>query len=838
MRKPKAFAKKSKSLRLGGSAVGVMALALFSVPTMAQEADDAGQLTEILVTARKVAENQQDVPVAISAFSGEELTERSLQRVQDIGRITPGLSTRFHSASPSAVLFALRGQLQNDALATLDPSVGVYVDGVNWARAYGLNGEFLDVAQVEVLKGPQGTLFGRNTTGGAISIVTNNPDLDEVTGRLSVTYGRFNEFQASGVLNLPIVNDRVGLRVAVQRLSRDGYVTNVVPASVGTAIAANNSSISRRPPTGSLNGLKLENRERWNVRGKLDIKPTENLTLRFSGEYFEMDELSAARSVSLATTPFTATNPTYSLAGSAALFVGATNGGPPPTTPANAGASIGIGLGLLNSQIAFLDANRNSASVNEVPYAFAKTQTYGLTGILDTGWGEIQLITGYRKVESSAIVDLDGSQYAIHVTDGKQELEQWSGELQFTGKAFGDALNFAMGTFAFHEKGFDQSISIALPALNPLTSHFYGLIDNDSLGVYVQGTMHLSDRLSMTAGLRYSVDDKGLETRNNNYHRGTGATICVIAPVAPVLLGTDVVGPTQCAVRRRDSFGGWSYTIGLEYKPTDDIMLYAKTSRGFRSGGQNLRALTPAAFVPFRPEVAQSYEIGLKSEFLDRRVRLNLAAYHVDSTDIQRSTIVSVGGIPATILGNAGKARFRGVEGELTVAPVAGLRVSATGSLTDPKYKEFSDFGGDRTQERFTGVAEESFTLAADYSTAIGSSDLKLRVDYSWQGDTPTWHYNWPVNGAVVPPGSTAVANAVNTQNNAVIAATTAPAAGFLGARASIAFADGQYELAVFGRNITNNRPKVSSIIVEPIGYANASWAEPATYGATATVKF
>jgi iron complex outermembrane receptor protein len=164
------------------------------------------------------------------------------------------------------------------------------------------------------------------------------------------------------------------------------------------------------------------------------------------------------------------------------------------------------------------------------------------------------------------------------------------------------------------------------------------LIDNDSIGVYSQATYHLNDQIGITGGLRYSVDDKGLETRNNNFNRLNGLTTCSVIVAPAFNAGGEVVGAPQCAFERRDDFSGISYTAGVDYKPSDDILVYIKTAKGFRSGGQNLRAPSTAAFLPFDPETAVSYEVGFKGEFLDRRLRLNLAAYTTSVKDIQRST--------------------------------------------------------------------------------------------------------------------------------------------------------------------------------------------------------
>jgi iron complex outermembrane recepter protein len=814
--------------------VSLAALAFTATPVLAQaappaeETADDGGLTQITVTARKVAEDLQDVPVAVTAFSGDDLEKQNIQKVENLANFTPGLRIVQGQSTPTAMTIALRGQVQVDILVTLDPSVGTYVDGVYWARAYGLNGGLLDIESVQVLKGPQGTLFGRNTTGGALLINSNNPDLDEFTGRLSVTYGRFNEFEATGVLNLPIISDRVSLRLAGTRFHRDGYTTNNAPATA-TTILAGNTVVARGPFLGSQNGLKYDERDRWNFRGKLLAQVTDSFSLLVSGEYFDSDETAPARSLRLATSSYTAANTTYNVANTSALFVGATNANL-PLIPANFPAIFGVGYTLLNSDIAAAVGNPDIVLNNEQPYATARTYSFGLTAALEVPWGEAKLITGYRKVRTNAGLDLEGSQYPIHFTEGQQEIKQRSAELQTTGKAFAGKLDFAAGVFVFNETGFDQSFSIAVPALNGNTGHFAARINNDSMGMYAQGSYHLTDTLTFTGGVRYSVDDKGITSFNNNYSRATGLTTCsIVNPTTAFLAGpTEIVQVQQCAITRRDSFSGWSYTAGLDFKLSDGVLIYVKTAKGFRSGGQNLRAPNTAAFLPFAPEIAYSYEVGFKGEFFDRRLRLNVAAYTSDINGIQRSSLIATPPIPpstvsgtATIVSNAGKARVKGIEVELAAVLFPGFTISATGGLVDPKYVTFADISGDRSFERFAGVAKEQFSLAADYSTEFGSGGkLSLHVDYSWRGDAATGDYFF----------------AANPENAAIVNATTAPALGLLGARASIGFDN--FELAVFGRNITNRRDYVQNLLVAPLGYVTGIRNEPATYGVTGTVRF
>lgn len=833
---------------LARSSLAVVILAGLAVPAQAQnrtpdEAEDsAAGLEEIIVQARRVSENLQDVPVAVTAFSGDDIVRQSLLRVQELGRFTPGLQIRPGATTPSAITITLRGQVQTDILATLDPSVGTYVDGVYWARSYGLNTDFLDLQSVQILKGPQGTLFGRNTTGGALLFTSNDPDLDTFSGRASFTYGRFDEMQGTAILNAPIVSGKLGVRLAVQRSRRDGYTTNVVPANATTGVPAN--AFVERRFTGSRNGVKLDNRDRWNARGKIEWHPTDNLSIQFAGGYSDQDEQTPSRILRLALPSYSATtgaaniapagapctpgaatnscpNTTFRVSNTAAMFAGIQQGNPPAT----AGAP---GLAFLNAEAAFLDANPDIVSNNEIGYSAARTYTYTGTTSLDTFFGNIKLIAAYRKVRAFSLLDLEGSSLPIHVTEGSQNLKQKSVELQITGKAFGDALDFATGAFAFHEDGFDKSLAISVPALNANTDHAFAIIDNDSIGVYAQATWHITDTVNFTGGLRYSIDDKRIDSRNNNLNRTTGLTTCALFASGALALGGQP-GPIQCSVLKQDDFGGWSYTAGLDYQPTADLLFYIKTSKGFRSGGQNLRAPSSAALIAFRPETAYAYEIGAKLEFLDRRLRINAAAYQTNVTDIQRSALVSVPPVPpatvpgvATILTNAGKSRFRGFELEVAAALFDGFRVAGTLAHVDPKYISFADVNGDRRFENFADVAPWQYSLSADYDRPVGSVRVKAGVNYSWQAATPRTPYNFPAN-----PSNDAIQKAATLEPN-----------GLLGARASLGFADDMFEVAVFGRNLTNVRTFNSVLALAQLGYVAAQRQEPRTYGVTGTFRF
>jgi iron complex outermembrane receptor protein len=760
-----------------GVSIAAICLAGGVAPAMAQDVDTSAQLDEIVVTARKVEENLQDVPVAVTVFSGEQLEQQNVVRTGDISRLTPGFVAREGNNNPTALLLSLRGQFQSDTLATLDPSVGTYVDGLYWARAYGLNADVVDMRNVQVLKGPQGTLFGRNTTGGAVLLQTNDPDPTAVRGKLSGLYGELNERQVSAMLNLPIVEDKVAVRFAVQNNRRDGYQDD------------------------RLNNREYGERDSTTARLKLLLAPTPEFSLVLAGEIYDFTTAGAARQGTYyrpAGTGFGSLVQTFS-----GLF-------PIP--------------GLTADQYsAMANADPDLVYNDAVPLTDVETETYTATATYDTGIGTFKFIGGRRLVRAISSIDLDGGPYAVHRTTGDQKLEQWSGELQLTGDLFDGAIDYVVGGFYFTEDGYDRSVSTQLPGIATVVNTFRGEIDNTATGGYAQATWHATDKLNFTGGLRYSEEEKGITLRNILTSTVNGAVTCQIA---------SATASPGCLASRSDTFDGWSYTAGVDYNVTGDVLVYAKTSKGFRSGGQNLRASSDQVFIPFAPETVYEHEIGLKSTFLDRRVRLNLAAYMSRLEDAQRSTIRQSGSGTTistfTVLGNAAEVEVQGAEAELTALLFEGFTLSLTGALTDPEYKDYKEVptpgnpSGDRSQERFNGVPESTFSVAGTYRRDLGFAEMNLHADYAWQDDTPLDAYN----------------NSLDPTNAAIIRATTTPAAGIWNARASLSFEEGRYELALFGRNLGDNRDITGAVFVDPFGYVSTVRREPRTFGVQATFNY
>ncbi len=781
---------------LAGAAVSAIAISSSSAFAQAADENDADVITVIGVT--KTEANIQDTPTAITAFTAEKLENQGIKDITDVGRFTPGFNIRAGSNNPTAIALSMRGQVQNDVLASLEPSVGVYLDEMYVARAYGLNADMMDMSNVQALKGPQGTLFGRNTSAGALLLSTNDAKLGETSGSLKLTYGRFNEWNATGVVNLA-VGDNLAIRGALSYGERDGYKRDINT------------------------GYKYNGRESLNGRIKLTWQPYDKMTVQLSGEWWhgKMDgDSRQGQALFLNPLLFAAV---YGVEGSKAAVA---------QLQAAADAELLKFAGhpdLVGTAPASATPGTGQALFNDV-----KTQTYMAKVKYELGNGELKWITGYRGVQADNLIDLDGFSLPLHFTAGTQDLKSYSSELQYTGTAMNDALKFALGATWFRETGWDRSHSSTFGST--AWTQFLGTVDNTSWGLYGQGSYAVNDALNITAGLRWSHDRKGITQQSGNVPNRGPLTSCT--PVNPALLAAD------CARHREDSWSNLSYTIGFDYKITPDVMFYAKHSKGYRAGAQQLRSLTLSDTTPAKPEINNEQEVGLKTEFMDRKIRFNIAGFHNRVSDAQRSVILAVGGTSQTILENASTETW-GVEADLNVRVAPGFDLFANGSLLDPKYTKYNGFvvvGGvltpnDKSDTRFVSIVKKQFVLGANYEGNVGFGTLKLNATYSWLGDmaqdgNTLARYTAPTS----TPGGQGFTAA---QAAKLLDVTTTKAGGYTNARAAIAFGpDENYEIAVWGKNIFDVRRTGYVLFLGGINYVGATWNDPATYGVTVTAKF
>lgn len=822
-------------------------------------AEEHSGIEDIVVTARRREENLQDVPVAVSVFTPAQLESRNAVQLSDLSRFTPGLALRPGPATPTVLLLTLRGQVQTDTLATVEPSVGAYVDEMYWARAYGLNGGMVDLANVQILKGPQGTLFGRNTTGGAILLTSNDPSTDEFSGKASATYGRYNEAVGEVVLNLP-ASERIAFRGAFRMSKRDGWGYGIRQFNTATGLPDN----SLLPA--NLSEIR-KTRDRFNDKDELQgrlktlIEISDTTKLVMSGEWFNYKSHSPGRQLSYKIQLNNSVRDNVAFRSALNAYVAFQDAHP------NA-----VGSDAFRCDYAVTQPASNCTDIlrtSESTFTKTTTETYVAKLTSDIGIGVFKLIGGYRKINNLTTTDLDGSPTIMGVTVLTEGLRQWSAEGQLAGSLFSDRLDYSVGTTYFTESGYDLSYSLAAAPAGDRRAdaiRFDGQIDNKSWGVYGQFSYHITDSLTFTGGLRYSHDKKGLELHNANVSLAGVPVGLVAGPYVPNTFtdpcnaggaGT-ITGATpanNCLAQKGATFSATSWTAGLDYKITSDVLTYIKAGRGYRSGGFNLRALNNAQFQPFFPEFVDEQELGLKADFADHRVRLNVAVYHNEISDAQRNVVAPVGLTAAIIISNAAKVRNYGGEAELTVKPIDGLTFNASGSFNKAKYLQYADAFGDRSAERFQFLPKYQFSLSGQYETQLSSAiGVKFDVDYSWMGKFNTApcvvsrFANDPLgctfgilglNGTGL---SATDANGLTVQqiDAALVAASTIPSGGELGARMTFAFQDGQYTLSFWGRNLNNNRSFINSaIILAPQrNYVSAFRRPPAMYGLTAGIRF
>jgi iron complex outermembrane receptor protein len=852
------------SLLALGLVIGAPALAQTATPEPELSADDAqtGQTDDIVVTARRVEERLQDVPIAITAFSGDTLIDKGATNIGDVAAFTPGFSTNIAGSNPTVITLQIRGQSTDEILATADPSVGTYVDEMYWARAYGLNTSLVDTANVQVLKGPQGTLFGRNTTGGAMILTTNDPKMSGYSGSVAVSYGRFNERTADVIINAPLA-ENFAVRGVAHVSRRDGWAYGVRHYNKATGLPDNNYLA---PGLGEIrpDGSRFNNRDQSLARVKALWNVTDSTSLLVSGEWFSSSVDGPARQLLYKVNLNDSSSAGDNLAARTPIlaYLDYYKNNPRAT-----------GADMFNCSYAVTSANCQDTlfNFNEL-HTDTKTQTYMAKLTSDLGFGQFKLIAGYRGVQSQTDVDIDGVAVLMHSTTIQIDLNQKSIEAQLTGSIFGGNADYAIGATYFTEDGVDRSYSLTTnpggTRRNNATRN-YGDIKNRSYGFYGQVSYRLTDALSFTGGLRYSNDAKGIEIRSanvglngqlqplanipagapagslqlNNPCNAAGSTALPLAS-APNMRFDYITGATaanDCTAFRSDSFGALSWTAGLDYKVSQNVLLYAKVSRGYRSGGQNLRAFNDYQFVPFAPEHLTEQEVGFKGDFLDRAVRLNVSVYRNTLNDAQRNVNVNYGLVSNTVITNVARVRNKGFEADLTIRPVRGLSLTASGAYNDYKYLEYTDAGGDRRNDRSRYLPKYTFNLSAAYTTALtdrltSSFNVDLSERGAMAGDRCT------VSGpSACWAGSADVTGKTREQiSKEIFDVTSLPALTTLNARVTFGLDNDAYTFAIWGRNILGQQKPQSSIglLVPYRNYVTGDFLPPATYGITVTTKF
>ena len=799
---------------------------------------DTGGVAEIVVTAQKRSENIQNVPISISAFTSAALEAKGITDVTALGKLAPNVTldagTPFGGSS-SVLSAYIRGIGQNDFAFNLDPGVGVYLDGVYLARSIGANQDLLDVDRIEILKGPQGTLFGRNTIGGAISIVTKKP-AKEFGGKFEVTGGRFGRIDTKGIIDIPLGSNLYS-SFSFSTKNNDGYQRRIpFPGFAYGAIADNFPSFgTRRSDRGG-------GENQWGIRGKLLWEASDKITVTLAGDYLHHYNNGVASSLLK-----TFANPADPTNIFGPLYNGCIAGALPPFAIAGVcnnivhGSNIG-GLGATNPSLFFGD--QFIAPSIDTTYAngrnFSRLSNYGGTATIDWNLGTASLksISAYRELHWKAAQDDDGSPLTILDSSFETNQKQVSEELQLTGTALSNKLTYLFGLYYFKESGNLHDLVTFSAGLLQIDGQ--NLLKTTNYATYTHLNYKITDQISITLGGRYTHENKtftGLQSDPNGFfyklngyytpNLASQAALCSAGAAVPSLQGIppglfcypnpaniSQVYPVAPAGGFRQSFNNFSPRFGLEFKPNRDLLLYASYSKGYKTGGWTTRLTTPqpagTSAPQFNPEHATTFEAGLKSEFFNRRVVLNISAFTTRYNGIQLN--FQVGTSPT--LQNAGNAKISGFEAELTARPVPALTIGANVGYTDAKYTFLSPFvTGVTLASKLPKTPKWKFSLSPQYTIGLGTRGaILISADYTH---------------------TTSLFN--DTENTPLI---SRPSTDQLNASITYQAPKDHWSLSVGGTNLTNDRYLNVGYSNPAAGMEIGTYNRPVEWYATARVKF
>ena len=758
-------------------------LSLFSAPAFAE-------LDEIIVTAQKRAENVQDIPISITAISGDQLANRGLNDFTDIAKSVPNFELSSSNMARN-VSVRIRGIGSSGTNPGIESSVGVFLDGVYQPSGAQIFGELTDIQSVEILRGPQGTLYGRNTPMGAINATTRAPQQD-FESEIKLGVGNYSERWVNAYVGGGLSDTTAG-RLSVWSRDRDGYEHNL---HTGTDI----------------NGTETSG-----VRGKLLFQPSDNLDITLIASRSETDsECCVADQI----------NPQGPLGIATEGFLDAQEA---------------IGAPFVN-----FDDSDHVVNADDTPDDKTKNTLVSLQADWSLASGHtVTSITSYQKWEND--VEIASDSLPVNVLDVFQDQinETKSQELRIASPT-GDRFDYLAGLFlykqdtTFIENGSVDDVTAArvfanpnapfcLPADGGCTTKVGDNINSlfeqttDSVAVFANGTYHISDRWNVTGGLRWSQDEKEFDAIHANDPTNSGViNVFVFKPVDP-----------DPDTRKEDKV---TWSVNSRYNINDDVMLFGAVSTGFKSGGYNSRRLPEGSSLEFEDETSISYEMGVKGYFADRTLMVNATAYHTTLEDFQETALAPTG--TGFIVSNAGEQQVKGIEADFRYAPNDNLSID--GSIAHLNA-EYSDFVGaqcglgetpddaatktcDRTGETPSNSPEWAMTLGVQWEQPVMNDlNLRLRADYNWRDEQSILR--------------------VTQDSPADI-----DAYGLLNLRAALGAADGSWEVEAFVKNAADESYFVQAAkqplgaLITAGGFSGAGglvgwYGAPRTYGLQFTYR-
>lgn len=821
--------------------LATLALAIASancIPTAFAQDDNHGfgLLEEIVVTARRREEAAQDIPVAVTAMSTDYLRSQNIGELSDLGAHVPSLRISNAGTTTNTPIISIRGQRPTDVLMTLDQTVPIYFADVVMTPAEGSNLAMYDLANVQVLKGPQGTLFGRNSTGGALLMSPKTPGVD-LGGYLETKVGDYDLRSVEGAVDLP-VNDVVQFRVAGRALKRDGYQDNVAD----NALAGSE---------------KFWDEDSKGIRISMNLELTEDLSNLVMYSY-DKNEMLGRLPVATA----------YNYSTQTGQLINSIHNG-------------GLGLPGTEASVDNALARQRARGVHEVETdveARDKVENQLVSNITEFDFSEnvtIKNIFGYRKVEMSSSTNVDGTALPISgaLTSTTSDVtynapapsniaEQFSNEFQIMGDSFDERLDWIVGAYWYDMQGTvgDEITQIVganpnwptggvSPQLDPIATMGLtqispsGDVHNEALGLFAEGTFMIDEQWSATLGLRQSWDERSVTVSN---YSGVGSLVGVTLRCAV----TDQAGnpAANCERSESEKYGSPTWRASVSYTPRDAMMFYGSVSTGYRAGGFNLRGTDNATLEPFDEETVVTYELGQKVDWevpVIGSVRTNVAVYMQDYSDIQKTQGVVTNGNFGTATINAAEAVIKGFEVDVTMAPTENLTMTLAYSYVDAGYDEWDvpvqDASGqavtlDASDGDFSFIPENSLTASVNYLLPLDESlgDISLMASVYWQDEMKTHatSHLFPQIAALQNWADDDLATAMSTADADGYALWNLRLdwAGVMGSN---------FDVAAFVNNATDEEYQVGGLnVIESLGLFLPTYGAPRTIGASLRYQF